>query len=514
MKHISLSLNNHDSSFSIIDDHGNIQHFLAERYQKVKKSPIIFPTFKKYIEDTDQVYDSLTIDIFDSHLPKTILQLENLNLFLKENQNKIKKNNINYSKHHIYHAYTGFYTSEFDDALCFVFDGNGCINRNNGTTEIESIFLFKNKKFIRTVYNKYWTFNRDLAIVPYLKNRNITFEPSIGVMYASLSTLIGFSWDSAGKIMGLSQYKYHKEKLKHPYNTSEWKKRVDDSYQLQTYTQDKICKLIDEYTKKTNIKNVILTGGVSLNCVSNFNCIKQFPHLNFHVDPICSDKGVSIGSCLLKYVQESKKFPKRIDNVYLGFCEERIEYDRYQHWQVEYEDVTKLLIEGNIVAMFQGKSEVGERALGNRSLLFDPRVLNGNDIVNQIKQRENFRPFAATILLDHVYEWFNLGSLNESKFMSFAVDAHEKTIDIVPAVIHTNNTCRVQTVTENQNYHFYNLIKSFYLRTNVPMLLNTSFNLAGKPIVETFEDAILTLENSQIEYLYLPEHKILITIRN
>lgn len=514
MKIISLSLNNHDSSFSIINNGKIISHFLAERFEKSKKSVNIFPTFKKYIEESDEVYDLLTIDVFDPHLPKTILQLDNLNLFLSGNGDRIKKININYSKHHIYHAYTGLYTSEFEDALCFVFDGNGCINRNSGTTEIESIFLFKNNKFIKTLYNKYWSFNGDLATVSYLKNKNVTFEPSIGIMYSSLSILMGFSWDSAGKVMGLSQYKYHKEKLKHPYNTSKWKKRVDDSYNLQIYTQDKICKLIEIYTQKTNIKNVILTGGVSLNCVSNFNCVKQFPDLNFHVDPICSDKGISIGSCLLNYSQKNKKFPKRIDNVYLGLSEKQIEYNRYQHRRVEYEDVVKLLIGGNIVAMFQGKSEVGERALGNRSLLFDPRVSNGNDIVNQIKQRENFRPFAATILLDHVHEWFNLGSLSESKYMSFAVDAYEKTIDVVPAVIHTNNTCRVQTVTENQNYHFYNLIKAFYFKTNVPMLLNTSFNLAGKPIVETFEDAILTLKNSDIEYLYLPEHKILITIRN
>jgi carbamoyltransferase len=513
MKIISLSLNNHDSSFSIIDGKNPIKHFLAERFEKTKKCEIIFPTFKKYIDQSEEIYDLLIVDVYDKDYIETIRQLDDLNLFLKDN-NKIKEVKINYSNHHIYHAYTGFYTSSFDDALCFVFDGNGCIDKDYGVTEIESIFLFKNKVFNKTLYKKYWTFDTNLSLPFYFKNKNITFEPSLGGMYESLSLSMGFSWDSAGKVMGLSQYKHDKKKLQYPYNTIEWQRRVDDAYNLQLYTQDKICKLIETYSEKTGIKNIILTGGVSLNCVSNFNCIKKFPNLNFHVDPICSDKGISLGSCLLNYVQKTRQISERIENVYLGSNEKKIDYEEYNYKKVSYEDVVNLLVNGNIVALFQGKSEVGERSLGNRSLLFDPRIKNGSNIVNQIKQRENFRPFAATILLDCVHEWFDLKSLNESKYMSFAVDAYRKAIDLVPAVIHANNTCRIQTVTEKQNYYFYNLIKTFYLKTKIPMLLNTSFNLAGKPIVETFEDAILTLKQSQIEYLYLPEDEILITIKN
>jgi carbamoyltransferase len=512
MKIISLSLNNHDSSFSIINGGKITGHFLAERFEKSKKCDIIFPTFKKYIEESKEIYDLLVIDVYDSEYSETVWQLNHLNLFL--NCNKIKKIVVNYFKHHIYHAYTGFYTSPFDDALCFVFDGNGCINKNNGTSEIESIFLFKDKTFNKTIYKKYWAFDTNQSISSYLKNKNITFEPSIGGMYETLSLNIGFSWDSAGKVMGLSQYKHNKEKLESPYNSEDWKKRVDDSYNLQMYAQDKISRLIEKYSEETNIKNIILTGGVSLNCVSNFNCVKKFPNLSFHVDPICSDKGISIGSCLANYVQKTGEFPKKINNVYLGSCEDKIDYKKYEYKKVSCDDIVQLLTKGNIVALFQGKSEVGERALGNRSLLFDPRIKNGSNIVNHIKQRENFRPFAATVLLEYVHDWFDLQSLSESKFMSFAVDAYEKTISTVPAVIHANNTCRIQTVTQEQNKHYYDLIKTFYLKTNVPMLLNTSFNLAGKPIVETFDDAIFTLSNSHIEYLYLPEHEVIVTIQN
>ena len=152
--------------------------------------------------------------------------------------------------------------------------------------------------------------------------------------------------------------------------------------------------------------------------------------------------------------------------------------------------------------------------MGNRSLLFDPRITNGKSIVNRIKKRENFRPFAASILLEEVNDWFDLRTLKESQYMSFAVDAFAHTIETVPAVIHVDGTSRIQTVTKEQNYHFYKLIKAFHSKTNVPMLLNTSFNLANHPLVETLDDAIHTLSNSEIEYLYLPEIQILITLKN
>ena len=158
--------------------------------------------------------------------------------------------------------------------------------------------------------------------------------------------------------------------------------------------------------------------------------------------------------------------------------------------------------------MFQGRSEAGQRALGNRSLLFDPRVKNGRDIVNQIKQRESFRPFAGTILLEDVDEWFDMRGLKECEYMQYAVKVKNSGIN---SVVHVDNTCRVQTITKRQNKHFYNLIKAFKQKTNVPILLNTSFNLGGEPLVETFDDAIRTMRKSNINHLYLPEIKSLVT---
>jgi carbamoyltransferase len=177
---------------------------------------------------------------------------------------------------------------------------------------------------------------------------------------------------------------------------------------------------------------------------------------------------------------------------------------------VSYDFVIEKLLNQKIVALFQGRSEAGARSLGNRSLLFDPRVPDGKDIVNIVKKREMFRPFAGTVLLEHANEWFDMMGLDESPFMSFSLQCRDDKKEKIPAIIHVDGSCRIQTLTKEQNFHYYNLIENFYLKTGVPILLNTSFNLAGDPLVETPEDAIHTLKNSKINYLYLPEIELLV----
>lgn len=173
-------------------------------------------------------------------------------------------------------------------------------------------------------------------------------------------------------------------------------------------------------------------------------------------------------------------------------------------------DVAKLIADKNIVALFQGRSEAGHRALGNRSILYDPRDPNGKDYVNIVKQREWYRPFAASVMLEHAHNWFDMAGLKESPFMMFAVDVIKDKQKLIPCVTHVNGTCRIQTVTQEQNLNFYNLINEFYKLTSVPMLFNTSFNLAGEVIVETEDEAIDVLQRSKIDYLYLPEKQLLV----
>tara|TARA_R100001510_G_scaffold15163_1_gene12558 strand:- start:760 stop:1311 length:552 start_codon:yes stop_codon:yes gene_type:complete len=163
------------------------------------------------------------------------------------------------------------------------------------------------------------------------------------------------------------------------------------------------------------------------------------------------------------------------------------------------------ILNQQIVAIFQNSSEYGPRGLGNRSLLFDPRNKNGKDIVNKIKKREWFRPFAGTVLLEHARDWFDMGTIKESPYMSYAIPVKEEKKSMIPAITHVDGTCRIQTVTKEQNKNFYELIDEFYRRTNVPMLFNTSFNLAGEPLVETLDDAHSTIERSDLKYIYLPD---------
>jgi len=168
------------------------------------------------------------------------------------------------------------------------------------------------------------------------------------------------------------------------------------------------------------------------------------------------------------------------------------------------EKAVDILLKQKPLVIFQNESEWGPRALGNRSILFDPRNSEAKNIVNKFKKREWWRPLAGTILLEYAHDYFDLGTLKESPHMSFAVYAKEKAIKEVPSIVHVDNTCRIQTLKKIDNQNYYNLIEMFFKKTNVPMLLNTSFNLAGFPIVENQEFLEWTVNNSEFKHVYKP----------
>ena len=170
------------------------------------------------------------------------------------------------------------------------------------------------------------------------------------------------------------------------------------------------------------------------------------------------------------------------------------------------DEVIDLLIsQQQIVAIFQGESEWGPRALGNRSIMFDPRHWDAKNIVNGVKQREDYRPFAGTVMAEHAHEYFEMLQLPDSPWMSFAIQAKKKAYKDIPTLVHADGTCRIQTVTREQNKNYYDLIERFYKVTDVPIIFNTSFNLGGDSLVETIYDAIDTCNRSEINYLYVPE---------
>jgi len=170
------------------------------------------------------------------------------------------------------------------------------------------------------------------------------------------------------------------------------------------------------------------------------------------------------------------------------------------------DEVIRLLVEEKqVVAMFQGSSEWGPRALGNRSILFDPTNPDAKQIVNTIKKIEYYRPFAGTVLKEHAHEYFEMLQLEESPYMSFAIQCKEKAYKEIPAIVHADGTCRIQTVTQEQNKNYYNLIKALGEKNGTPIIFNTSFNLGGEALVETIFDAVDTCNRSDIGFLYVPE---------
>ena len=472
----------HDASATILEN-GRVSFYLSAERITRKKHCDRFNEVLKYLHKHGQTkFDVVLVNLYRLDDRKFEEPLKRL--FREEFQ--INKIEFDYERHHIFHAYSGFYNSKFNDALCFILDGHGSAVSRDGKlhTEIESVY-YADKKDIVEVSKRYSVEPGDNQPV------------SVAYKFEQLSKQIGWDWYGAGKVMGLAQYKGCENKL-----DKEWLKHLDQCSEVQRTTQEEVISLIEKSIQKYETKNIVLSGGYGLNCVANYEYLKHFPDYNFYIDPVCFDAGISIGQAY-HYV----KNPKPMKNFYVGLSEKKYNLDGLDHKTVSYCDVADLLCQGEIVALFQGKSEAGQRALGNRSLLFDPRVKNGKDIVNRIKQRESFRPFAGTVLLEDASEWFDTRELNDYSYMQYAVKAKKSGIG---AVVHVDNTCRVQTVTKRQNKHFYNLIKAFKDKTKVPILLNTSFNLGGEPLVETFDDAIRTLKKSNINYLYLPEIKALV----
>lgn len=301
--------------------------------------------------------------------------------------------------------------------------------------------------------------------------------------------------------------------------------RRDLAYACQVQTQDQVVRLIKKASEMSGKKRVVISGGYGLNCVANYHYLKALEGtgIEIYVEPISNDAGTAMGAGLMFWHGiENDSTIDTLDTLYLGPDNQYTTEDvvtkagtaGVEITDATHADIVNLLRAKNIVTLFQGRSENGPRALGNRSVLFDPTFVDGKDYVNEVKRREYFRPFAGSILHDYVHEWFDLRGKDETPHMMYAVNCQPGIAEKIPSIIHVDGTCRIQTVKREQNPHYYDLIKAYHAETGVPIIFNTSFNLGGEPLVETLEDAIWTLQNSDIEYLYLPEFGKLITVPN
>tara|TARA_B100000902_G_scaffold44867_1_gene52470 strand:- start:21558 stop:23354 length:1797 start_codon:yes stop_codon:yes gene_type:complete len=330
-----------------------------------------------------------------------------------------------------------------------------------------------------------------------------------------------------GALVNQGRFKYLKTEYDFEGDMTLLQNRRDMAYAIQVESQQMVLDLIRKVVDMTGQTNVVLTGGYALNCVANYWYLDQLKDegINLFVEPVSNDAGTAIGAALLQYHRVTKDAQVRepLKDLYTGFeymystdqiVDAADKYGSTRVFEATNKDVIDLITNKNIVAIFQGRSEAGPRALGNRSILYDPRDPDGKDFVNKVKNREYFRPFAGSILKEHVHEWFDLRGMDETPFMMYAVKCQDGIEEKIPAIIHVDGTCRIQTVTEEQNKNYYDLIKEFYEATGCPIVFNTSFNLGGEPLVETIDDACRTLSESDIEYLYLPEHGLMIEAKN
>lgn len=296
---------------------------------------------------------------------------------------------------------------------------------------------------------------------------------------------------------------------------------ADIAASIQAVTEEVLLNMAHCLYKETGLKRLCMAGGVALNSVANGRILRETPFEEIYVQPAAGDGGGAIGAALYAYhVVLGKPRTFIMEHAYWGeehspsqiekfLKENNIHYERHEDEERLIERVVDRLQEGKVIGWYQGRFEWGPRALGHRSILADPRRPDMKDLINvKIKFREPFRPFAPSILADKAEEYFALPEAAKhypARFMLYVVDVHEEKQHIVPAITHVDGTGRLQTVREEMSPRYYRLIHTFGLATGVPLVLNTSFNLKGEPIVNTPQEAFRTFTQSGLDVLVLGE---------
>lgn len=558
MKILGISAYYHDSAAAIIVDGNIIAAAQEERFTRVKHDssfPIEACKFclseaKITLKDIDKVvfYEKPFLKferILETHIrvaPKSIKTfLKTMPIWLKSKLNMRKllrkelsflgeyNGGILFCEHHLSHAAFAYYTSEFSESIILTIDAVG----EWTTTSV--------------IYGK----NNKLEII-----KEQHFPDSIGMLYSAFTYFLGFKVNSDEyKIMGLAPYGDKSSEqtqkiielieqnivdisndgsiiLNMTYfaydhsmvmiNEKNWKelfgidKRIENSAITQNHKNlacaiqfvlEKIirllCSTLEGYSKK-----LCLSGGTALNCSANGMLLKQSNFDAIYVPFSPGDAGAAIGAALFAYYsEETSNVCASNKSPYLGpeYTDSEIKYEiennnlkyEYIHDFTELCDITaKLISEGNIIGWFQDRMEFGPRALGNRSILADPRIHNMKDKINRkIKFRESFRPFAPIVLEEYSNKYFDLQI--KSPYMMFTCPVKDNTLH---AITHVDQSARVQTVNTEINPKICMLLNSFYKAYGCPVLLNTSFNVMGEPIVCSPRDALSTFDKSELDF--------------
>jgi carbamoyltransferase len=448
--------------------------------------------------------------------------------------------------HHLAHAYSAFAACPFDEGVVMVVDGVGnyCADVaeefqlagiNPLARESESYYRFTGSE-IETL-KKVW-----LQPVRGFLSDEFYYMPGLGALYSRVSSYMFADWNKCGEVMGLAPYgrsgviqpllAMHDGELSiHdwgvefnqpwlPDRESDWEASASQQHwkDLAWRVQDDAEKvLLDRAIRlrhATGAKNLCMAGGVALNCVANGRIVREAGFENVWIQPAAGDDGISIGCAYygqLAILKKQRSFVMR--HAYLGKEYQDADLQTALSGSARTQTVArrsqkicaesaKLLSEGRVFGWFQGGSEFGPRALGNRSIIADPRSPEMKDVLNKrVKHRQAFRPFAPIVTAERASEIFE--GEEESPFMLLVKHVRPEWQDKIPAVVHVDGTARVQTVRREHNPRLYELLMEFASLTGVPVLLNTSFNVKGEPIVETPQDAVKCFLATGMDYLVL-----------
>ena len=472
----------------------------------------------------------------------------------KHDKNFKDDNKLYFSEHHLSHAASAFFPSPFEEAIILTADGVGewatttiAVGKNNKLEIKKEIHFPHSLGLLYSAFTYYTGFKVNsgeyklMGLAPY---GSPIFKDKI------LNNLISVKDDGSFRLdqtyfnyatgLTMTSDKFHNlfgKKSRNPKNDRITQFHMDIAASIQSVTEDIMIKLTHSLKKEYGMKNLCLAGGVALNCVANGKILKENIFDKIWVQPASGDAGCSIGAALAYWHIEAEKErtinpDDDMQGSYLGpeYSNEEIEKELKLLGAVfsnldETEIIEKTsndLANNEAIGWFQGRMEFGPRALGSRSILGDPRDSETQKKLNlKVKFRESFRPFAPSILEEDLSEWFDLNSI--SPYMLLVSNIHKNKVvkmtdaqkalfgieklnikrSSIPAVTHVDYSARIQTVSKKTNYKFHNLIKSFKEKTGCPVLVNTSFNVRGEPIVNTPTDAFNCFMGTNLDKLII-----------
>ena len=498
----------HDSSVAVVNNGAVESYFKEERLSRVKRDPNPYLAFDQAVQNLQGPVDAVVFAPPVSH------QAANGAFWNDIVRKKLRIDEmIDFGReHHLQHAWLARVNSGWDHCAVIVVDRVGSITAD-GSIEGETVFEFRGLEYIKTVSNTWRPGTNDITITR---------------AYEAAGTAMGVGLLDGGKVMGLSAWaKDHPKK-------SLWNQKwAEDQFLIknsdlmcpvefinqqrhaavtkqnylplaglaqwvQQETQRAMASLVANCLDK-GINRICITGGYGLNIVTNSWLTEKFPDVEFYFEPMADDSGNSIGAALYWHDTQQQKISDPLKNIFIHGT--GIGYVPTGKSMTLPEVVSKIH-QGASVGIVQGHAEAGPRALGNRSLLFSPLLPDARDIVNAIKKREWYRPFACVVLEDEAAVWFS--DLKTDTYMTRSYTATQFAKKTIPGVIHVDGSCRVQTVTLTDGV-LYDILKEFKALTGHGVLLNTSLNLAGEPLVETAEQAMHMVDNSDLDMVWFPD---------